>query len=588
MLLNIKILFIVSGKIDAYKTAQLLKNNGSISEDVILLFDEIYIQQCEEYVAGECFGAAEDSQLYKGVVCFMVVGLRKNVSYVLHMVPETRISGELLQNEIVKCIQILQDLEFNVRGVCCDNHSSNVAAYKGLSKLYSCDFDNDLKIWVNEKPIYLFYDAVHLIKNIRNNLLTRKRFLFPPFTSEEMETHVYVAGGEISWSLLHRVHEEDSKCQGNVRAAPKLTKQVLHPAKMKQSVPTALAIFDPTTRAALLRYFPQDEDSASFLELFHTWWTITNSKKRFNSSHRLGNAAVPGDGKPAFLRKFANWIEEWSSQNISNSENFTLSAQTSAAMIRTLRCHASLIEDLLSDGFDFVLTSRFQTDPLEKRYGQYRQMSGGRFLISAKDVFRSEKILKIQTLVKEGFNIDSSVKVYENQHEVKVRNLVREVENDLQYVETMTLSQASREVSDNVAGYIVHKAKDLLGECCIENLKAETASSSTEYIGILSRGGLITPSMAFGDIVAQSFAVLDACSTAIKESNLPSRTAGLAILHEFVDAKDLVCKRHEETFTVRMMKVVCNCFFAGQTKRSNEKLTEDHVAALKRSKRQKV
>lgn len=554
----------------------------------MLLFDEIYIQKSEEYIGGECFGAAEDGELYKGVVCFMVVGLKKTVSYVLHMVPETKISGELLQNEILKCITILQNIGFIVRGVCCDNHSSNVAAYKGLSKLQNGDFDKDLKIWVGGKPIYLFYDSVHLIKNVRNNLLNRKKFIFPPFISEELEKNIMVAGGEITWSLLHRVHEEDSKCQANLRAAPKLTKEVLHPAKNKQSVPVALAIFDPSTRAAILRYFPKAQDSADFLELFYTWWMIINSKERFNSSHRLGNAAVSGDGKPTFLRKFAEWIKEWSNQKIPNCEKFTLSAQTSAAMVHTLRCHACLIEDLLSDGFEFVLTSRFQTDPLEKRYGQYRQMSGGRFLISAKDVVRSENILKIQSLVKEGFDIDSSVKVNESQREPKIINLLRDVGNYLKDMDSIQLNQASREISDNVAGYIIHKAKDLLGGCCIKNLMNESPSPSTKYIAILSRGGLITPSQALGDLVAKSFAVLDACSMKIAESKLPSRIAGLAILREFSPVTGLVCLKHEEQFLVRTIKVVCNCYFSGQAKRSNEKITEDHVAALKRSKRQKV
>ena len=34
------------------------------------------------------------------------------------------------------------------------------------------------------------------------------------------------------------------------------------------------------------------------------------------------------------------------------------------------------LEDLLQIG-KFVLTARFQSDPIERRFGQYRQMSGG-------------------------------------------------------------------------------------------------------------------------------------------------------------------------------------------------------------------
>ena len=448
--------------------------------------------------------------------------------------------------------------------------------------------ENDLKIWVNDKPIYLFYDSVHLVKNIRNNLLSRKKLIFPPFICEELDTPVRVAAGEISWSLLHRVHEEDEKCQGNLRAATKLTKEVLHPGNVKQSVPIALAILEPSTRAAIIRYFPQAQDSADFLELFHTWWMISNSKVRINTSHQLGNAAIQGDGKPKFLRQFADWIEEWTTTKIPNCEKFTLSAQTSAAMIRTLRCHAALIEDLLSDGFDFVLTSRFQSDPLEKRYGQYRQMSGGRFLISAKDIVRSEKILKIKSLVKEGYDIDSSVKVSQIHCEADIKNFLQVARDTLRDVERVQLDKTSREVSDNVAGYIVHKAEELLGECCISCVKSTAASSRAEYIGILSRGGLITPSERLGEMVAQCFAVLDACSSAIRESKLPSKTLAMALLQDFVDPSGLVCNIHEENFSLRVMKVVCNCFLSGQAKRSREKVKEDHVAALKKSKRQKL
>ena len=97
----------------------------------------------------------------------------------------------------------------------------------------------------------------------------------------------------------------------------------------------------------------------------------------------------------------AHWIEAWQLRKVPNCEEFTLSAQTAAALIRTLNCHASLIEDLLNDGYNFVLTGRFQSEPLERRFGQYRQMSGGKFLVGLKDVTISEKIIKIKIIVKE-------------------------------------------------------------------------------------------------------------------------------------------------------------------------------------------
>ena len=95
-------------------------------------------------------------------------------------------------------------------------------------------------------------------------------------------------------------------------------------------------------------------------------------------------------------------------------------------MIRTLRCQASLIEDLFADGYDFILTAHFQSDPLERRFGQYRQMSGGRFLVGLKDTIISEKIIKIKSLLKEGIDVDEEVKVT-GTGEMEIMKLKKEI-----------------------------------------------------------------------------------------------------------------------------------------------------------------
>ena len=77
----------------------------------------------------------------------------------------------------------------------------------------------------------------------------------------------------------------------------------------------------------------------------------------------------------------ADWIEEWS-----KSPMFTFTAQTSKALVTTLRATAALTTDLISEGYKYVLTSKFQSDPLKRRYGNLRSMSGGRFLVSLTEV----------------------------------------------------------------------------------------------------------------------------------------------------------------------------------------------------------
>ena len=59
---------ITEGQLDAVKCVKSLKSQGVISEDVVLMFDEIYLQKCEEYCGGEIIATNENNELYKGLL----------------------------------------------------------------------------------------------------------------------------------------------------------------------------------------------------------------------------------------------------------------------------------------------------------------------------------------------------------------------------------------------------------------------------------------------------------------------------------------------------------------------------------------
>ena len=81
----------------------------------------------------------------------------------------------------------------------------------------------------------------------------------------------------------------------------------------------------------------------------------------------------------------AAWLKRWENSKIKHCEKFSLSAQTSSAIQRTLLGQTSLI-DLLSHGFIFALTARFQSNSIERRLDQYCQLSGSRFSVGLNDV----------------------------------------------------------------------------------------------------------------------------------------------------------------------------------------------------------
>ena len=70
---------IQQGGVDAIKAVKLLLEQGKISKDIILMTDEMYLDKGTQFHGGEYVGADIDGTLYKGIVTFMIVGLRKSI-----------------------------------------------------------------------------------------------------------------------------------------------------------------------------------------------------------------------------------------------------------------------------------------------------------------------------------------------------------------------------------------------------------------------------------------------------------------------------------------------------------------------------
>ena len=87
----------VTGHIDTAKSTKLLKDKEKISSDLCFIFDEMYLQKCEECTGGHLIGADTNSELYKGIVSFMIVGI-KNTPYITKSVPEIKTHADWLKN----------------------------------------------------------------------------------------------------------------------------------------------------------------------------------------------------------------------------------------------------------------------------------------------------------------------------------------------------------------------------------------------------------------------------------------------------------------------------------------------------------
>ena len=101
---------IQQGGVDSVKTLKILHEQGNISKDCVLMVDEMYLQKAKQYHSGEYVGEDEDGNLYKGIVAFMIVGLKELIPYIVQAVPEVTFYGEWLAKKKASSIDDLTSM----------------------------------------------------------------------------------------------------------------------------------------------------------------------------------------------------------------------------------------------------------------------------------------------------------------------------------------------------------------------------------------------------------------------------------------------------------------------------------------------
>ena len=132
---------------------------------------------------------------------FMINSFKQSIPFVIKAIPEVKIEGLWLSEQIDECNDTLLKTGFNTVAVISDNHYTNKSAFNILIKKYP-HARKDISI-INHpsninNEIYLFFDSVHLLENIRNNLFNSRRFIFPQFNFHEFYDSIKLDAGEIT------------------------------------------------------------------------------------------------------------------------------------------------------------------------------------------------------------------------------------------------------------------------------------------------------------------------------------------------------------------------------------------------------
>ena len=284
---------------------------------------------------------------------------------------------------------------------------------------------------------------------------------------------------------------------------------------------------------------------------------------------------------------FAKWLENW---RFSAGSTFCLSKQTSSTLIYTLHSQSQLINDLLEEGYSYVRVGRMQSDPLERRFSQYRQMNGGDFLVSLNKVTYSKKILLCHSLVKEDIDFWNESALVTNPS-LNFEKLEQLLEDNFVATEETTLTNESEEVSFFIAGYVAKQLHTKTHcDVCASRFSGCAADVATgSYFDILTRGGLTIPSLELSQYVSQCFAVLNYTDKRVLQQcpNLPSRAAGQFILHYHCENVLFTCDYHTAWGGQIAQKIIVNIYFNNKQKITNNFIRKNAVVAFKQRQRTK-
>ena len=379
-------------------TKQYLKSRiSSLNErqkTVNIMLDEVYCSKRVEYSGGTFYGY-ENASVTTTILGFMIKSVAGRYHDMVALVPISKINAEVIDKLWHKILKVVTDIGFDVVSNTCDGHSANRKFY--LDKLCKGELKPCIPHPFKENSlIYLPFDSVHVFKCIYNNAVNKKKFNCPPFDGQKIEP-----------DFFHIQELYNHELGRPLKYAHRLNDTVLHPMPIeKTKVELADRFFHESTIDALDYYsengFPQWKPTANFLRIIRMWWNTVNVKNPYMAKRKRDPVrsaiSIDDTGGIQLLTKILKWVQDWwKMDDIAHG----LSSETFFTLTQTTRALIGVSIHLLEvKGQNYVLLAFISSDPIEGRYGWYRQLSGANYFLSVRQFLEAEKKIRLQSLVK--------------------------------------------------------------------------------------------------------------------------------------------------------------------------------------------
>jgi hypothetical protein len=252
-------------QIDVVKWMQCKLQLSAVQErDFVLMLDEMAVRKYLEYDKGLrsfignisdefCKGDGKTSSnntvaLASHALVFMIRGLTTNWKQVVaYYLTGNSLQGDILWKVIIQIITELNAVNVNVRAIVCDMGSGNQALWRaaGISAREELIVNSVKHSTLPDCLIYFLPDVLHVLKNVRNCLLSQDILLPPDIVSE-----YNLPGAIVSISHVRRLL--DMRESSELKVAPSLHCKHVQPKQFEKiKVSFAAQLFSHSVSSAL-------------------------------------------------------------------------------------------------------------------------------------------------------------------------------------------------------------------------------------------------------------------------------------------------------------------------------------------------
>jgi hypothetical protein len=387
----------------------------------VLNFDEMKVHSTHEFdkIRDEIIGPHSQMQVV------MVRGLFSNWKQPMYVDFDQKMTQNILFDIIVE----LEKIGYHVVACVSDCGGGNVGLWSSLDiSIDKTSFNNP----VTEEKVFIFPDAPHILKLVRNWLLDTG--------------FIMTDGSEVNKkpleSLLQVVDSEVSSCH-------RLTKKHLECVKSeRQNVPLAMQLLSHTVATCLIQYQPGSskelaEQTGKFIEQVSTWFSIMNSYSVTHSEHVRKPYGIFLENQNNSLNGIYETFKSMKCHGKNVLQTFQKALLMSVKSLQQL-----FIEMRAKYDCKYILTHRVNQNCIENFFSQVRNMGGLHDHPSPlQSIYRIRLIVlgKNPGVIQDRQNTDSSQEVLE---EYLVANVISGAELEISENEVVNNIDPYHEIDD--------------------------------------------------------------------------------------------------------------------------------------------